>query len=52
MEPHDDPKRRTDAPSTDDIDDKYSDVDPDDVAEDAIDYFSGDPTLESERGGE
>lgn len=39
-------------PSTDEIDDKYSEVDPEDVLENAIDYFSGDPETESEKADE
>lgn len=34
---------------TEEIDERYSDVDPEEVAENAIDYFSDDPETESEK---
>lgn len=36
-----------DEPTIDEIDDTYSDVDPEDVTENAIDYFRGKPETES-----
>lgn len=36
-------------PTVDEIDDQYAEVDPDDVAENAIDYFDGRPSTESEK---
>lgn len=43
--PHDDDEH----PTTEDIDEKYAEVDPEDVTENAIDYFQGDPETESEK---
>ena len=36
-------------PRTEEIDEKYSEVDPEDVAENAIDYFEGKPETEREK---
>lgn len=38
--------------TTDAIDEQYSEVDPEDVTENAIDYFSGDPETESEKAAD
>jgi hypothetical protein len=46
MEPGTNAQHGREAPTTDDIDETYSEVDPEDVTEDAIDFFSGDPRTE------
>ena len=42
-------RRQHDEPTVDEIDDKYSEADPDDIVEDGIDYFRGKPETESEK---
>jgi hypothetical protein len=42
----------TGGPTDREIDDKYSEVDPDVVAENAIDYFADKPETESEKADE
>lgn len=51
MDAEPDSERPTDSehPTDSEIDDKYSEVDPEDVAENAIDYFEGEPETESEK---
>lgn len=38
--------------SADEIDEKYSEADPDEITENAIDYFDGDPETESEKAAD
>ncbi|MFP5487231.1 MAG: hypothetical protein ACLGHQ_02845 [Acidimicrobiia bacterium] len=47
-----DTDQRTTGRSTEAIDEQYSEVDPEDVAENAIDYFSGDPETKTEKAGD
>lgn len=41
-----------DGMSAHETDEKYSEVDPDDITENAIDYFDGDPETESEKAAD
>lgn len=45
-------QRDPDGPTDREIDETYSEVDPDVVAENAIDYFDGKPETESEKADE